>query len=189
MVKGWLDSGEVDIPTLYAKVLTPAMNGMACEDAADICIWREHVRSSIVRTIVEMCYPYVIANAAKPKKQKVLIACPPGELHELGPRMVADLYTLLGFETRFAGANTPIGDILSAVKYEKPRFVVLSVTNHYNLIKARDMVEKLHGLKMDFEIIVGGHAFSNDPKMASKIGADHHADTFKQIKLLTGGGK
>jgi len=62
-------------------------------------IWREHVRSEITRTVIECCYPAVVAavNAreqGKPAedrmvgaKKRVMIVLPSEEFHELGARM------------------------------------------------------------------------------------------------------
>jgi len=35
------------------------------EGDADVCVWKEHVRTSIVRTVVEAAYPYVVKEAAR----------------------------------------------------------------------------------------------------------------------------
>lgn len=46
---------------MYTKILAPSLNTMECKiDEKNICIWREHVRISIIRTIVECCYPYIM---------------------------------------------------------------------------------------------------------------------------------
>ncbi|MEM2976910.1 MAG: hypothetical protein QXW06_04575, partial [Thermoplasmata archaeon] len=56
-----LNSGELDIVALYEDILAPSLNKMVCRDEeARICVWREHVRSSIVRTVIESCYLYVL---------------------------------------------------------------------------------------------------------------------------------
>ena len=56
-----LKDQKVDVVELYGSVLTPALNNMECRlDDRKICVWKEHVRTAIVRTIVECCYPYVL---------------------------------------------------------------------------------------------------------------------------------
>ena len=78
-----LDSGKMDVKTLYTQVLTPALNQMQCKlDDKNMCIWKEHVRTAIVRTIVECCYPYVIKEREKLgliQNKTATILCPPEE--------------------------------------------------------------------------------------------------------------
>ena len=96
-----LERKEIDIVSLYTEILGPALNSMEQEENDEAFIWREHVRSSIIRTIIENCYPYVIFereekyNNIKVDK-KVAVVCPSEELHEIGARMIADFFTLLG---------------------------------------------------------------------------------------------
>ena len=68
-----LEMGHIDVLSLYREVLAPALNDWQCKDAdADICVWREHVRTSIVRTVVEVAYPYVVKEAARRKGMRTL---------------------------------------------------------------------------------------------------------------------
>lgn len=191
-----LESGELDIVTLYNEILRPSLNKMECnEEELAHCIWKEHVRSSIIRSILENCYPYIIKERAlkfgNGSKGKLVVICPTGELHELGARMVADFLALLGFDVTFVGANTPQGDIIAGIKYIKPDYVALSVTNFYNLSAARrDITEiidlrKTEGLK--FKVIVGGHAFQSNPGIYQELGADLQFNTFEELKKFAGG--
>jgi MerR family transcriptional regulator, light-induced transcriptional regulator len=61
-----LTEQNVGIVELYTKILGPALNQMTCaEEDQRLCIWREHVHTGIIRTIVESCYPFVIAEMKK----------------------------------------------------------------------------------------------------------------------------
>jgi len=70
---------------------------------------------------------------------------PPDELHELGARMVTDFFALAGFEATFVGASTPIEDFVAALRHIRPRYVAVSVTNPYNLIALRKLIERIRG--------------------------------------------
>ena len=53
--------GKMNISELYNDVLAPALNSICNENQVQqIGIWEEHFRSSVVRTIIECCFPYVI---------------------------------------------------------------------------------------------------------------------------------
>ena len=191
-----LSNNEVDIVTLYDEILAPSLRETFCQEKQrKICIWEEHVRTSIVRTVIECCYPYVIKERNEkyksPPKGKAIVACPAEELHEIGARMVADFFTLCGFDSMFIGANTPQVQILEAIEYVKPRYVAISVSNHYNLIAARRMVQKIREAKervgTDTQIIVGGYAFRQNPDMVKLMDCERLLATFDDIRRLTQG--
>lgn len=185
-----LESNEIDIVTLYTKILAPSLNTMECKiDEKNICIWKEHVRSSIIRTIVECCYPYIIKERHEKyngnKGDKVVVVCPPEEYHEIGAKMAADFFTLCGYNSIFVGSNTPKDDFLDAINIVKPKYVVISVTNYYNLINAKRVISKIkEKSNYDVKILVGGYAFKINPESYKAIGADMFIDTFEDIENL-----
>ena len=185
-------TNELDIVTLYSDILAPSLNDMKCKDAdAAVCIWKEHVRSSIVRTVIESCYPLVLkeraARGAKNTGVKAVVVCPAEELHEIGARMVADFFTLCGYEVTFVGANTPLEDFLAAIEVVRPRYVCVSATNHYNLVAARKVITRIRAKAgTDVTIVVGGRAFKNNPETAKAMGADLLLDSFEDIRKLGG---
>jgi methanogenic corrinoid protein MtbC1 len=193
LVTQLLDAGDVGIVQLYTEVLAPALNEWECRETdEDVCVWREHIRSSIVRTIVEMAYPYVLrerdASGTERKDVRIVVLCPPEELHEIGPRMVADFFTLAGYDVTFVGANTPIDTIITSVGLVKPDYVAVSVTNYYNLVALRRTLERIRDtLPAGTEILVGGRAFENNPGLALELRADRLLMTFEDIKALDGG--
>jgi methanogenic corrinoid protein MtbC1 len=189
-----LSKNKIDIVTLYEEILTPSLREQFCrESGAEICIWEEHVRTSIVRTVIECCYPYLIGERDRlyspGKKGQVIVTCPSEEYHEIGARMVADFFTLCGYDVTFVGANTPREEVFSALAFIKPVFVAISVTNYYNLVVARKMVNRLKEIRTEtdgeFKIIVGGVAFQDNTSSAGEMGADRLLITFADIKALS----
>ena len=185
-----LDNEEIDVPTLYTEILEPSLNLFYCEEEDDdLCIWKEHIRTSIIQTIIEICYPYIIRERKerefKLNQIKVFIGCPAEELHDIGARMIADFFTLYGYEAIFAGANTPRIEIKDAINTLKPKIIAISVTNYFNLIEAEKAIclIKEH---TDFsgKIVVGGLAFMNNPEIYKKIGADIFIENHKEIQKL-----
>lgn len=185
-------SKELDIVTLYSEVLGPSLNDMKCKDGeAAVCIWKEHVRSSIVRTVIESAYPLVLkeraARGAKNTGVRAVVVCPSGELHEIGARMVADFLTLCGYEVTFVGANTPLEDFLAAMDVVSPKYVCVSATSHYNLSAARKVITRIREKAgKEVTIVVGGRAFRNNPEAAKAMGADLLLDGFDDISKMGG---
>ena len=136
------------------------MYDIKCVDKSDrICIWKEHLRSAIVSTILGAVYPYVLAQQAPKNGKKMVIACPDEEYHELGALIVSHLFTLQGFDCHYLGANTPIEQILSAVEFTQADYLALSVTNYYNMVVTKELIEQAKVGYPQVKIIVGGQAF------------------------------
>ena len=58
-----VSSGKTDVVTLYQDILTPTLNNMSCSLAEkQLCIWKEHVRTAIVRTIVSAAIRMLFAR-------------------------------------------------------------------------------------------------------------------------------
>lgn len=185
-----IEDKKIDILSLYTDVLAPSLNNMKSNLEDDgVSIWKEHVRSSIIRTIIECCYPYVIREKHEIYKNenygKVIIICPPEEYHEIGARMASDFFTLCGYETIFVGSNTPKDEFLKAIDYINPKYLVISVTNYYNLVAVKGTIEKIRSSsKQKLNILVGGYAFKNNPEAIKSVDADKFIDSFEDIRNL-----
>lgn len=185
-----LSAGEVDVIHLYSDILTPMLNNMKCKlEDKRICIWKEHVKTGIVRTIVECSYPFVIAKRDAlqlPRKGVAAVLCPPDEYHDLGARMVADFFTISGYDAVFVGSSTPYKDFYNAIHVIRPEVVAISVSNYYNLVAAKRMIEEIKkALDYPLKIVVGGYAFHDDEANKVKtVGADYYARTYEDILKL-----
>jgi methanogenic corrinoid protein MtbC1 len=115
-----------------------------------------------------------------------MVVCPPGELHEIGARLVADYFTLCGFKADFIGANTPLEDIVESIRAIQPRFLAISVTNYFNLVATRAAVEKIMGLKnqFSFQVIMGGLACQENPVPCQQMCSDRLLNSFEDIRKL-----
>ena len=186
-----LESGEADIVTIYEQVLAPTLNTMT--DASvdqTLYIWQEHVRSSIVRSIIEACYPYLLKVLARDgirlDKGKVVIVSPTDEYHELGARMGADFFNLAGYQTIFVGANTPKNEVLNGIRHELPDYVVINVVNYYNAFKVKPIVDEILLAAPGVRILGGGYAFRQEPALAHQLGLHGVIDTMADILALKG---
>jgi excisionase family DNA binding protein len=74
--------------------------------------------------------------AAQSNGRTALLACPPGELHELGLRAIAASLRLGGWTTVYLGANVPLESLISAVTKQHPHLVCISLT-HKGSVKER----------------------------------------------------
>lgn len=187
-----LSSGKIDVVTLYTELLERSLKEMRCSSDENTCIWREHVRSSIIRAVIECSYAHVArerdSKYSGPCGKKVVVVCPTEELHELGARMVADFFTLAGYDSVFIGANTPMSVILSAMSQIHPDIVALSVTNYYNLFAAKKAIASIRAQgPAGLLIAVGGVALKDRLGGTCDLGADIQISSFEDIMRLREG--
>lgn len=179
-----IKSKQMDIETLYQDLLAPSLMFFSCEiEDEDICIWKEHFRTSIIRTILESCYPYVLEESKdkKPIDQKIVVLTPSFEYHEIGAIMVSHYLRLQGFNAHYIGANTPKSEILSALRAYEPDYVALSVTNPYNIVVTKQITEEIKKFFPEVKIILGGQAFKHDGAKEN-LAVDYILQTLDDIK-------
>ena len=187
-----LKSKSINIVDLYEMILAPALNKVIDDytDDEDL-IWKEHVRSGIIRTIIESVYPYVLeerSSYGQNNKGKIIVMCPEYEDHEIGARMVADFFIILGYDATFIGAKTPIKTIVRAVKSLSPRYICISVTNYYNLTSVKKTIEHIKASTTnEIKFLLGGAAFSSNREMYKDLHGDYYLSTFKDIENLSKG--
>lgn len=189
----YLEEKKLSVIELYELILTPALNNiiMEYEGDDDNLIWNEHVRSGIIRSIVECVYPYVL----KEKKElgikdmgKVIVMCPRFEDHELGARMVSDFFTIAGYDTTFIGANTPEKTIINAIQAIQPKYISMSVTNYYNLVATKKTIDHIKdSVSTDIKFLLGGYAFTSNPNAYKEVGGDLLLRSFNDIINLSKG--
>jgi len=187
-VKELLENKKISIVDLYELIIGPSM----CSIGEKVLteqekVWQEHLHAGIVRSVIENCYPYVFLESTKKNKinKKVIVLSPTDEYHEIGPRMVFDFFTMLGFDATYIGVNTPKEDFLLAVKNLKPNLIAISISNYYNVFTAKDYIDFIReNTDNNFKVVVGGCAFNSDKEAYKKIGADFQAKTFEDLENI-----
>lgn len=185
-----LSDGKVTIQELYEEIITPSLNNIVIrrfEEENEI--WKEHIMSNIVRTVIECAYSFVLKEKDQNKNlgssKKVIVICPEAEYHEIGSRMGADFYTILNYEVFFIGCNTPKENFISAINTLNPDIISISVSNFLNLVELKEIIEEI---RMKFNnkvmIVISGSALLHSNKTADYFGADAQITTFKDIKAL-----
>lgn len=184
-----LEFKTIGIAELYTQVLAPALNNMT-EDESDksLAIWREHIRSSIIRTIIECAYPYLLKELDRTNiqsdKGKVIIVSPTDEYHELGARMGADFFSLCGYHSIFVGSDTPKHNMINGLKIENAEYVVINVVNFYNVVKVKAIIAEIHELLPGQKVLVSGYAFRHDKDLYKTVGALGAIHSIDDIRAL-----
>ncbi len=181
-----LDENKMSIEDLYKNILAPSLIYFECDvDDKEICIWKEHLRTSIIRTILESVYAYIVKRKIEDKKidKKIVVLTPAFEYHEIGAIMVSHFMLLSGFDATYIGANTPKTEILSALRAYEPDYIALSVTNPYNIVVTQQICDEIKRFFPNIKIIIGGQAFDSQAALSS-IRYDYLLKDFDAIKTF-----
>lgn len=183
-----LNNNYFTIPELYEGILGPALYAIdECINDDNDCIWREHVKTAIIRTVIESIYPYVIEikRIITPFNHKVVLACPEKEYHEIGLRMMSDFFELNGYESIFIGSNTPREQVCVAISQNNPKYVAIGITDFYLMFEAKKLITRIRSkYENKIKIILGGSAFINNPSAVTEIGGDLYLTSFNDIASL-----
>ena len=157
IVQALLDKG-VDIKQLYENLFHRSMYevGHLWENNR-ITVAREHLATSISESLLNLIHPYIFDRERVGKT--AVISCAANEFHQLGGKIVADIFELNGWNGHFLGANTPAEVMNQLIQEKKPDIVGLSLSILSNGETLRRTIEII---KTDFsavDILVGGQAF------------------------------
>lgn len=117
----------------------------------------EHLATSITEHLLNLCYPYLFAGDHH--GNSAVISCPADEYHQIGGKMVADIFELNGWDGYFLGCNTPLPALLSFIEEKKPQLAGFSLSVYFNYPVLERAVMEVRSCFPGLEIIVGGQAF------------------------------
>lgn len=157
IVNGLIES-SVNIRDLYVNLFQRSLYEIGTLwEYNNISVAVEHLATSITEGLMSLTYP-VIFSADKIGKSAI-VSCIANEHHQIGGRMVADIFELHGWDGYFLGANTPSEALLRMIDEKKPNIVGLSLSVYFNIGRLTDTVEMLRATYPELPIIVGGQAF------------------------------
>ncbi|MCX8028279.1 MAG: cobalamin-dependent protein [Thermodesulfovibrionales bacterium] len=157
ILKECLDKGT-DIKTIYLDLFQRSLYEIGrLWEYNRISVAVEHVATSITEGLMSVLYP-LIFSYEKINKSAV-ISCTANEFHQIGGRMVADIFEINAWNGFFLGANTPMNDLLRYIEEKKPQIVGLSLSIYLNLPNLLKILETINAHYPSQKIIVGGQAF------------------------------
>jgi len=181
-----LENKTLTIEELYQELLSPSLLQFSCKsDDQQVCIWKEHYRTSIIRTILESSFLYIVKRLETVKKinKKIVVLTPAFEYHEIGAIMVSNYLLLEGFDASYIGANTPKDEILSAIRAYAPDYIALSVTNSYNIVVTKQITDEIKRFYPNVGIVLGGQAFVHQHAVES-LQYDYLLQSLDDIKAF-----
>jgi methanogenic corrinoid protein MtbC1 len=173
LILGLADQGT-PLDKIYIDVLQTAQREIGrLWHVNEISVAHEHFCTAATQSIMSELYPY-IANSPR-KGFKLIATAVPGEIHEVGIRMVADFFEMDGWDTYYVGANTPQSDLMRLIREQKPHVLALSASTALNLGAASEILSAVQDLGERPRTLVGGRIFNHNPDLWRHIGADGFA--------------
>jgi methanogenic corrinoid protein MtbC1 len=162
---------------IYTGILPPLMREIGrLWQMNKISVAHEHYCSAAVQSILGGFYGRVFSRATR-SGRSMLVACVACEQHELGGRMLADVFELDGWRTSFLGANLPPRELIALIQQAErpPDLIALSATMPAHLKQLASTIESIRD-SSNVPVMVGGYLFNGCPGLAAQLGADGSAD-------------
>jgi MerR family transcriptional regulator, light-induced transcriptional regulator len=152
----------VSVEVAITQVLVPLLHEIGARwESGDATIGQEHFASNLVRGRL-MGIARGWADGSGPA---FVLACPPGEEHDLGLMMFGIALARRGARVIFLGADTPIATVAETVRDVRPAGVVIAVARSVPLAAAANELAALAG---DVAVYVGGPGV--DEETVQKLG-------------------
>ena len=170
----------VSILDIYENILNTVMYEVGqLWHQNKLTVDKEHYCSSVTQTVMSQFYDELFLQ---PRNHRTLICCAVGsELHEIGGRMLSDLFEYDGWDTYYLGAAVPQKALLHAISEHHPDLIALSVTMPQHLLECESTVRAVRSLYPEVKIAVGGHAFKMTNRIWEKWPIDFYSDTAAEL--------
>jgi methanogenic corrinoid protein MtbC1 len=150
------------VDATFDEILVPLLKtvGKRWQDR-ELAVGDEHLVTETVRSRLG----HLLADAGSGGHGTAVLACAPGEQHELGLMMVAVRLRRDGWRVVYLGANTPLADAVEVARRQDARLLGISVTTPQNLAALEPAAAD--GLT----VVLGGAAAT--AAAAKRLGAVH----------------
>jgi len=146
------------IITVYEDLIKPSMYMIGdLWEINKISVATEHLASAITESILNDLYSKL--PLAPQQNKKVIATCIEHEHHQIGLKMVADIFEKEGWEVLFLGANTPEKSLFEFIRVVEPHMLAISLSIYFHIPYFEDLVRKLEIAFPKLNIMVGGQAF------------------------------
>ena len=116
---------EFSLATTLRDVVLPYLRTLGERwRQGDATIAQEHFASNVIRgRLAGLARDWGSGHGPR-----AILACPPGELHDLSLMIFGIVLSRSGWRVEYLGANTPVQELLRAVRRSRPDLVVVAAT-------------------------------------------------------------
>jgi DNA-binding transcriptional MerR regulator len=111
-------------------------------DRGEITVAQEHFASNVVRARVAA----LGRGWGRGRGPRALLACPPGELHDIALLAFGVVLYRSGWRVNYLGAATPMPDLIHTAMAEPPEFIVLSSVDPARFAGLEPELRRLAGI-------------------------------------------
>lgn len=137
-----------------------------------VSVAQEHFCTAVTQMVMSRLYDRIFSSERVGRR--LVATCVPGELHELGVRIVSDFFEMEGWDTDYLGAGKPIPSVVSAVADRKADVLAISASLASNARQVADLIEAVRACDACRGVLVlaGGRPFNAAPDLWKRMGAD-----------------
>jgi methanogenic corrinoid protein MtbC1 len=172
LVQSLINDG-VNLKDIYVELFQKSLYRIGkLWDHNQVSISEEHMATQIIESLISRFAPIGKYDTEK----KAVVTCIDKEFHEIGAKMVSNIFEIAGWKTYYLGASVPAKEVVKFVKQIDPEFIALSWSLYLNLGRFLEVVDHLTRFFPTKEIIVGGQALSENSNNILK--------KYKNVKYL-----
>lgn len=101
------------------------------------------------------------AAPAANRGPEIWVGCAPGEMHEIGPLLLALFLRRAGFQTRYLGPNLLAEDLVREVQHKRPAAVLFSASSEGTAGELQEIAARLVNLESGSPLVgIGGRIYN-----------------------------
>jgi MerR family transcriptional regulator, light-induced transcriptional regulator len=160
--------GSLTIEAVVRDVLMPYLHGLGERwRRGEVTVGQEHFASNLIRSRLAA----MTAGWDGGRGPRALLACPPGELHDIALLSFGLVLRRSGWRVTYLGADTPVGDLEQTAAAIDPDQVMLSASDPARFDAIRPDLVRLGGRR---QVALAGPGASAE--LASAVLAEYVAD-------------
>ncbi len=168
------------IPEIYETIITPALAEIGrMWHLQEASVADEHYCTAATQMIMSQLRARMTRKADNGRR--LLALSVGGDLHDLGIRMVADIFEMEGWRTEYLGANMPTVEVLRTLEDEHGQaafdLVAVSANTTLSVRSIADLIDAIraHPTSSHVPVLVGGAPFRIVDDLWDVVGADGFA--------------
>lgn len=149
--------GNPSIEAVYEDLFKPALYSVGqMWERNQISVATEHMATAIVEGIMNGLFEQLVVG--KRRNHSVVLACVENEKHQVGIKMVGDIFEKKGWDSYFLGAGIPTGELIRFIQQAQPDLLAISFSVYFSLPGLLTMLSTIRATFPDLPIIIGGQA-------------------------------
>ncbi len=176
---------DIPLKTMYIDLFQKSLYEIGqLWEVNKISVAKEHLVTAITENLLSLLYPRLFKGRHK-KEKTAIISCTANEYHQVGGKIISDIFESHGWNSHFLGANTPIDHLVSHIDEIKPDLVGLSLSIYFNMPTLKKTIETIESNFSSIDILIGGQAFNwGDTSTIQRYKQTIHVSTIDALEKL-----